>query len=88
MVAVEETPAQHIHNRGETFQCGSDHNIAASGKDRCLSSCFHEPYGDVHHKLLAHNHIMSILRAFPTRAKWELPPDHERQLFCCDADGR
>ena len=74
MVAVEETPAQHIRSRGEGYECGSAYNLGASVKDEYLSSCFQDPYGDVRHMLLAHNHMMLILRAFLTRANWELPP--------------
>ena len=40
------------------------------------------------HMLLAHNHIMLILRAFVTRAKWELPRDDEKHIVFCDAEGR
>ena len=81
MVAVEETPAQHIRSRGETYACGLIYNIAASSTDKCLSFLLvQEPYGNLCHTLLAHNHIMSILRAFPTQAKWELPPDHGKNI--------
>mgnify|MGYP001114192065 CR=1 FL=1 len=39
--------------------------------------------------LLAHCHMLLIIRAFLTRAKWELPPDVDKGIvFFCDADGR
>ena len=38
--------------------------------------------------LLAHNHIMLVLRAFLTGAKWELPTDKVRGITYCDADGK
>ena len=85
MVVVEETPAQHIRSRGEGYECGSAYNLGASVKDEYLSSCFQDPYGDVRHMLLAHNHMMLILRAFLTRANWELPPFPEKH--CCSGCG-
>jgi len=38
--------------------------------------------------LLAHNHMMLILRAFLTRSKWELPPNPEKNIVYEDAEGR
>ena len=87
-VAVEETPAEHIRSRGVDFVTGSAYNIAASNRDELLVSCFTEPYHDVRHSLLGHNHMMLVLRAFLTKAKWNLPPNEQKNINWCDAQGQ
>ena len=88
LVAVEEAPPEQIRSRGPDYQSGAAHNKAASAKDEYLCTCFNDPYGDPRLMLLAHNRMRLILRAFLTRAKWELPPNLEKNLAFCDADGR
>ena len=73
-VAVEEPPAEEVRSRGDKYVSGSAYNITASKKDPLLATCFQEPFDDVRHTLLGHNHMMLILRAFLTRARWNLPP--------------
>ena len=83
-------PTQEFRSRDDAFVCGSDYNIAAVQKDEYLQTCYVEPFSDVRYKLLSHNHMMNVLRAFMTRAKWELPPieDKDKTIVLCDADGR
>ena len=89
LLAVEEPPADDIRSRGEGYESGSAYSKAASEKDGYRCTCFQAPYGDVRHKLLAHCHMLLILRAFLTRAKWELSSDHEKDIvFFFDANGR
>ena len=52
-----------------------------------LKQCFEEPHAEVHYRLLAHNHIMLILRAWIQCAQWNTPPDTERGLVFCDGNG-
>ena len=88
LVAVEETPAEHIRSRGTDYQSGASYNKDRSSKDELLCSCYDDPYCDVRAMLLAHNHIMLVLRAFLTGAKWELLTDMVRGTTYLDADGK
>ena len=88
LVAVEETPAEHIRSRGTDYQSGASYNKDRSSKDELLCSCYDDPYCDVRVMLLAHNHTMLVLRAFLAQATWDLPPDKERGITYCGADGK
>ena len=81
MVVVEDAPFDHIRSRGKDYISGSAYNIAASRKDEFLCLCFKEPFNDVRHINLAHNHIVLVLRAFLTSSKWDLPPRLRTTLF-------
>ena len=87
-VAVEETPTEDVRSRGVDYVTGSTYNIAACNKDELLLSCFAEPYHDVRHTLLGHNHMMLVLRAFLTKAKWNLPPNEKKNIYWCDEQGQ
>ena len=86
-VAVEEPPADEVRSRGEGYVSASTYNITASKKDELLVTCFQEPFNDVRNTLLGHNHMMLVLRAFLTRAKWDLPPIEKKNLVFCDDKG-
>lgn len=87
LVAVEEPPADVIRSRGDQYQSGAAYNKEECAKDELLCHLYDEPYGDPRLMLLTHNHMMTVLRAFLTGAKWELPPDTEKGIVFCDADG-
>jgi hypothetical protein len=87
-VAVEETPFEHVKQRGSDYETGKAYNKNQSSKDELLETCFREPYDDVRHMLLAHNTIMLVLRAWLTQAKWDIPFDEKRQITYCDDMGR
>ena len=57
-------------------------------KDEHLITCFKAPYDDVRFSLLSHNHIMLVMRAFLTNAKWDLQPIDAKNITFCDDDGR
>ena len=87
-IAVEEAPLQEvIRSGGAGMVSASTYNAESSSKDE-LSTCFQASYGDVRHMLLSHNHMMLILRAFPTQVEWDIPADTDRDLIFCDSDGR
>jgi hypothetical protein len=88
VVAVEETPAAHIRSRGEKYVSGSTYNVEKCRKDELLNSCFSTPYDGVQHMLLSHNHIALVMRAFVTKAKWDLAPNAEQGIIFCDDKGR
>ena len=75
VIAVEETPAEHIRSRGAGYVSGLTYNREACSKDDLLSTCFRVPYDDVQKMLLSHNHMMLVLRAFLTNAQWDLKPN-------------
>jgi hypothetical protein len=89
-IAVEEAPIAAV--AGKFSVCplvsASTYNAENSNKDEFLSTCFQVPYEDVRHKMLSHNHMMLILRAFLTKAQWDLPTDVEKNIAFCDSDGR
>ena len=90
-VAVEETPFQYIHSRGPGYVCGLEYNTQNCKKDERLITCFSAPHNEVSKLLLGHNHIMIIIRAFITRAKWPLPADETKSwkgMTFCDDTGR
>ena len=86
VVAVQECPHREIVNRGADYVTASDYNRRQSRKGPLLSSCFQSPYGDVQHKLLSHNHIMLVMRAFATQAKWQLDVTVQGLIYC-DGNG-
>jgi hypothetical protein len=88
LVVVEEPPAEIIRSRGEEYVSGAAYNVAACSKDEHLITCFQVPYDDVRHMLLGHNHIMLVMRAFLTNAKWDLPPNVKKDIFYCDDKGK
>jgi hypothetical protein len=88
MVVVEETPVDHIRSRGEDYISGSAYNYSASIKDELLCCCFEDPFGDVRHMLLSHNHVLLILRAFLAKCKWEMPPNPNKNIIYSDSEGR
>ena len=88
LVAVEEVPAEQLCPPPENYQSGAAYNKEQSEKDEYLCTCFAPPYGDVRLQLLAHNHMMLVLRAFLVQAKWDLPYDAERNIVYCDGDGQ
>ena len=47
LVAVEETPADHIRSSGSGYQSGAGYNKEKSSNDEPLCTCFAEPFGDV-----------------------------------------
>ena len=88
-VAVEETPVDEIiRSRGADMVSAYTFNAENSSKDDLLSTCFQAPYDDVRHMLLSHNHMMLVMRAFLTQAKWDLPADEGKNIIYCDSDGR
>ena len=87
-VVVKETPAQYVRSRGTDYVSGSTYNVEACAKEELLTTCFRAPYDDVRHMLLTHNHIMLVLRAFLTNAKWDLAPNAEKNIIFCDDKGR
>ena len=75
-VAVEETPAHEmIRSRGANYVTGALYNSERCRRDPLLQTCFKEGYENVSHMLLSHCHLMLVLRAFLTKAKWDLLPD-------------
>ena len=89
LVVVEAPPQEEVRSRGGVYISGTAYNREQSLKDELLCTCFEKPYGDVRHMLLAHNHMMLVLRAFLTGAsKWDLPPKAEKNLVYQDKDGK
>ena len=80
LIAVEEAPVDTLRSRGTDWQSAAQYNKAASAKDDYLCSCFDEPYGEPRLMLLAHNHMCLVLRAFLTKAKWDLPSKPEKTV--------
>ena len=90
-VAVEETPLAEIRSRGADYVCGLEYNTQNCKKDQNLITCFSAPHNEVGKLLLGHNHMMLIIRAFVTRAKWALPTDETKSwngMTFCDDKGR
>ena len=91
LVAVEEMPAHEARNYPDR-QTGSQYNKELSSKDDQLKTCFIEPYDNVQYNLLAHNHMALVIKAFITKAKWDLEPVEQkkmnRTIKFCDEQGR
>ena len=88
VVAVEETPTEHIRSRGEEYESGAAYNKRKCANDELLMNCFSTPWGDVRSMLLSHNHIQLVMRGFLSKAKWNLPPDGDQPLPFFDDKGR
>ena len=72
VVAVEEVPTDVASSRGEKFVSASQYNIKQCKQDELLMGCFAVPHNDVRCLMLSHNHIMLVLRAFLTKARWKI----------------
>ena len=70
------------------YQSAAAYNKQECAKDALLCHVYDDPYGDPRLMLLAHNHMMLVLRAFLTGASWSLPSDTEKGIVFCDADGK
>ena len=86
-IAVEDMPIDIARSRGPTHESGSAYNLRQSQKDEFLKTCFAAPYSDVRGLLLAHNHMMLILRAFLAKALWNLPANEAKGIVYCDKHG-
>ena len=86
LVAVEERPL--AHSAVAAYESGLAYNIDKCSKDEFLLTCFSVPHNEVWHMLLGHNHIMLVLRAFITNAKWDLEPIPGKGIAFCDHEGR
>jgi hypothetical protein len=85
-VAVEEVPGpETVRIKG--YESAAAYNQRESMKDALLSSCFMCPFEGVRHTMLGHNHMMLIMRAFITKAHWELPPHVAKDITYCDESG-
>lgn len=86
-VAVEVAPMTEILRSGVW---PGNYNAENCAKDELLYTCFQEPYGDVRHNMLSHNHMMLVLRAFLTKAKWDIVDESlkAKNITCCDSEGR
>ena len=87
-VAVEEVPIDEYRSRGHAYISGATFNAQACQKDEYLLTCFEQPYDDVRNMLLSHNHMMLVLRAWLTNAKWDLEADVKRGITYCDDKGK
>ena len=87
-VVVEEMPIDVARSRGDKYESGATYNMRQSKKDEFLKTCFEMPHNDVRGLMLSHNHMMLVLRAFLTKAKWQLPANEEKGLVYCDAQGK
>ena len=83
-VSVEEIPADYVAKHLPDFTSSRQFNMEAASADEYLSTCFEAPFDSVNFTLLSHNHIMLVLRAWMTGAKWNIPFDEKRQITYCD----
>ena len=88
LVAVEETPTEHIRDRGEDYVSGATYNRKKCAEDELLITCFEPPCDAVNMQWLSHNHMLIVCRAFMTGAKWDLPPNEAKGITFCDDKGR
>ena len=87
-VVVEEVPLDQVRSRGDKYESGSRYNSHQASLDELLETCFETPYNNVGHMGLSHNHMILIMRAWLSGAKWDLPADEDRKITYCDALGR
>ena len=93
-VAVEEVPLDSVMSAlgPQHGNCAptslASYNATQSAKDDILADCFKQPYDDVRHGLLSHNHMMLVMRAFLTGAKWNIPPSKDKGIVFCGEDGK
>ena len=74
-------------NAPKGYESASSYNARKSSADELLATCFESPYDKVSHTMLAHNHVMLVLRAFLTKAAWNLD-EIPNVIKFCDAEGR
>ena len=87
-VVVQETPREEDRSRGSGYVTRKAYNVKLPMEDEFLCTCFQEPYDDVSHMLLSHNHMELVLRAFLTGARWNLPMAQEAGIAYCDSSGK
>ena len=94
-VVVQERPLSEVaaqrafmNDGANTYQSMSEYNIGKSKADEMLETCFTEGMSEVRFGTLSHSHMMLVLRAWLTKAKWEIPEDKVMKLIFCDDEGR
>jgi len=89
-IVVEEPPVEHavLHAAVAGPKSSASYNAEQCAKDELLVTCFKPPFDSVHFSLLSHNHIMLVLRAVLTNAKWDIPNNIDKGICVCDADGK
>ena len=93
-VAVQEPPAEELvrkplkYPKLEDYKSSFSFNAEMCELDELLMTCFEQPYNRVDYTFLSHNHMMLVMRAFLTKAKWNLSVDEKLKLQFCDDEGR
>jgi hypothetical protein len=94
-VAVQEPPPEELIRRSGPPEIGvlkfpADrksslaYNVDMCSKDGLLKSCFDAPFDRVEQTWLSHNHMMLVMRAFLTKAKWKMSVDAKTKLTFYD----
>ena len=82
-VVVQERPISAV--AADYVSMGA-HNKAKSEGDELLQTCFTQG-ADVRYGTLSHSHMLLVIRAWMTKAKWNIPANTQLQLVFCDKDG-
>ena len=72
-VVVEEMRLDEMLKRTD-YQTALTYNAEHCAKDALLHGLYGEPFNHVAYSMLAHNHFMTVVRAFLIKALWKLPP--------------
>jgi len=88
LVSVEQPPLEVIRTRGKDYESLADYNRNKCAADELLMKLYEPPFHQLTQALLAHNHMMVVLRAFIVQAQWNIPPSDEKGVTFCDADGK
>ena len=85
-VCVEERPAAAVADPNHVSF--SKYNHDNSMDDALLKTCFGAGFETVRYGTLSHSHLVLVLRAWLTRAQWDVPEDKINVLRFCDNGGR
>ena len=84
-VVVEERPLAAVAEPG--YESMSAYNTTHSKADELLVTCFDDG-SDVRYGTLSHSHMLLVLRAWLTKAKWDIPENTDLRLVFCDNLGQ
>ena len=93
-VAVQEPPAEELirkplkYEKLRDYVSSLSYNETMCKIDELIMTCSEPPHNRVEYTFLSHNHMMLVMRAFLTKAKWKMSVDEKTKLTFCDDDGR
>ena len=89
-VAVQEPPTEELirkplkYEKLRDYVSSLSYNETMCKIDELIMTCSEPPHNRVEYTFLSHNHMMLVMRAFLTKAKWKMSVDAKTKLTFYD----